>query len=257
MGKGNQERDEAFLAKYDEYVVSKIASAIKERLEGVPEQIVVMIKEEYENGDFVDNFMEKVRKHKADKSPVRKEDKKKKSESKKEKKAKKSDEEEEVKTPKPTKKRKDVNAPKGARNAKTMFKIDRAADLAGLSRDERFKKEKALYDALSDAQKKKYDDMAVKDKERNAREMELYKKGLFVPGKTPLPEVAMEADPKEEEKPAPEKEAKKKKSKPAPKEDEKEKEKDRKKKKAPKNKDSSESSSSDSESYALGISSDD
>ena len=124
-----------------------------------------------------------------------------------------------------------------------MFKIDRAADLAGLSRDERFKREHDLYESLTDAQKKMYDDMAAEDKKRHALEMELYKEGKYVPGKIPYPEAKKDVEMKEEEKAPVEKAPKKK----APVEE----------KEPTKEKKTKAKSSSSSDSFDLGDESDD
>jgi hypothetical protein len=206
MGKGQLARDAKLLQSYTGFLSDEIVKGMVNSLAGVPLQIAKIIATGMEEEDYVDKFISKAKKQKAEKSPdrkehkkkqkadnspVRKEDKKKKkkSESKKDK----------AEAPKAAKKRKDPNAPKGARNAKTMFKIDRAADLTGLSRDERFKKEGALYKALSDAERKKYDDMAAEDKKRHARETELYKAGKFVPGVKAVAELKKEIEPKKEE----------------------------------------------------------
>ena len=176
------------LDKYTEWVVAKVSADLTDRLSGVPAQLVLMIRENFEKEQFAEKFLAKMKKHKADRSPSRKSDSKKG-------KGKGND----TDTPKPAKKRKDANAPKGVRNAKTMFKIDRAADLAGLSRDDRFKREKELWNELTETQKNIYMAMYDEDKKRFARETELYKKGEFVPGKTPLPEIKRDPEPAKEE----------------------------------------------------------
>lgn len=247
MGKGTNERDEAMLEKYTAFIAKELVADMTERLAGVPGQMVMMLRENFKTEHLPEKFLAKMRKHQADRSPTRKADKKSK------KKKDKGGEAEEADTPKPAKKRKDANAPKGARNAKTMFKIVRAADFVGLGRDERFKREKELWDALTEDQQKVYTEMYEEDKKRLAREMELYKKGEFKPGKTPLPEIRKEAEPaKEAPKVSPVKVVKR--TKKAPEEEEK------KPKKAPAKKalsSSSSSSSSSSDKFDLGIESDD
>jgi len=171
MGKGQLARDAQLLQSYTGFLSDEIVKGMVDSLAAVPLQIAKIIATAMEEEDYVDKYISRKKKQKAekspdrekekanrkkekaDRSPVRKDEKKKKSKDKKKK--------DKAEAPKVAKKRKDPNAPKGARNAKTMFKIERAADLTGLSRDERFKKEAALYKALSDEERKKYDDMAA------------------------------------------------------------------------------------------------
>jgi hypothetical protein len=242
---GKLASDAALLTEYQEYVSMRVRADVEARLAKVASQVAKIVQTGMEEENYVDHFIERKKK---DRSPVRKEEKK----SKKSKSEKK--ESEKADAPKPAKKRKDMNAPKGPRNAHTMFKIDRAADLAGYSRDDRFAREKELYASLTDAQKEVYTNMALEDRKRWATETALYKEGKYVPGQIPLPEskkepeakARKEPEPKEEEKVAAEKPAKKNKTVhfAGEKEKEKEPEKEKDKKKAKK------AESSDSDSWA-------
>ena len=180
MGKDKLQKHSAQMAELVELISECVCARVEGWLAPIPGQIAKHLKTEMENTDFIEKFnaREKKKRHeankKADASPVRKSDKKKKSEKKK---AATSD------TPKAAKKRKDPKSPKGVRNKRTMFKLARSADFAGLSRDDRQKKEKEMFNALTPEQLKVYEDQVVEDEKRYAREMALYEKGEYVPSK--------------------------------------------------------------------------
>lgn len=81
-------------------------------------------------------------------------------------------------SPRPAAKKakKDPNAPKRARSAYIYFSTEKRPEFSGKTFADATRKVSELWNAMSDAQKKKWTDLAAKDQERYKKEKAAYEK---------------------------------------------------------------------------------